>query len=72
MISEHERVAERPVVILVVGVPGAGKSTVARALAEPSNGQPASRATWCNITSRSPVWSVQVSPRPRSVERRRG
>ena len=34
MICEHERVAERPVVILVVGVPGAGKSTVARALAE--------------------------------------
>ena len=34
MITEHAHVPEQPVVILVVGVPGAGKSTVARALAE--------------------------------------
>jgi len=34
VISEREHVPEQPVVILVVGVPGAGKSTVARGLAE--------------------------------------
>jgi adenylylsulfate kinase-like enzyme len=34
VVSEHEHVPEQPVVILVVGVPGAGKSTVARALAQ--------------------------------------
>jgi adenylylsulfate kinase-like enzyme len=34
VISEREHVPEQPVVVLVVGVPGAGKSTVARALAE--------------------------------------
>jgi adenylylsulfate kinase-like enzyme len=34
VISEPAHVPEQPVVILVVGVPGAGKSSVARALAE--------------------------------------
>lgn len=33
MITERAHVPEQPLVILVVGVPGAGKSTVARALA---------------------------------------
>lgn len=34
MIDQQEHPLEQPVVILIVGVPGAGKSTVARALAK--------------------------------------